>query len=38
MSWTSTQDVAKKMEQMHKEDPNKWGKQMKPRWEAAKDV
>lgn len=31
-------DVAKKMEQMHKEDPKKWGREMKPKWDAAKDV
>lgn len=28
-------DTAKKMEQMHKEDPEKWGKEYKPKWEAA---
>jgi hypothetical protein len=28
-------DVARKMEQMHKEDPKKWGKEMKPKWDAA---
>ena len=27
-------DVAKKMEAMHNEDPEKWGKEMKPKWEA----
>lgn len=26
-------DVAKEMEQMHKEDPNKWGNEMKPKWD-----
>jgi len=31
-------DVAKKMEQMHNEDPNKWGKEMKPKWEAAAET
>jgi predicted small metal-binding protein len=30
-------DVAKKMEQMHKDDPQKWGREMKPKWEAAKE-
>jgi hypothetical protein len=28
-------DVAKKMENMHKEDPKKWGKEMRPKWDAA---
>ena len=28
-------DTAKKMEKMHKEDPKKWAKEMKPKWEAA---
>ena len=27
-------DVAKEMEKMHKEDPKKWGKEMKPKWDA----
>jgi hypothetical protein len=27
-------DVAKKMEAMHKEDPKKRGKEMKPKWDA----
>ena len=27
-------DVAKKMEQMHDEDPQRWGREMKPKWEA----
>ena len=27
-------DVAKQMERMHKEDPHKWGAQMKPKWDA----
>ena len=31
-------DVAKKMEQMHNEDPQKWGRENKPKWEAAKEV
>src|SRR5437773_8723971 len=31
-------DVAKKMEQMHNEDPKKWGKEMKPKWEAAPEI
>ena len=28
-------DVAKQMEEMHKLDPKKWGREMKPKWEAA---
>lgn len=28
-------DTGKKMEKMHKEDPKKWGKEMKPKWEVA---
>lgn len=28
-------DVAKEMEQMHKADPKKWGREMKPKWDAA---
>ena len=28
-------DVAKEMEKMHKDDPKKWGKQMKPKLDAA---
>ena len=31
-------DVAKAMEKMHKEDPKKWGKEMKPKWDAAPEV
>jgi hypothetical protein len=31
-------DVAKKMEAMHNEDPDKWGKEMKPKWEAAPET
>ncbi|HZD76876.1 MAG TPA: hypothetical protein VE218_07715 [Acidobacteriaceae bacterium] len=29
-------DVAKDMEKMHNEDPRKWGREMKPKWDAAK--
>ncbi len=29
---------ANKMEQMHDEDPKKWGKEMKPKWEAAAET
>jgi predicted small metal-binding protein len=28
-------DVAKEMEKMHNEEPEKWGAEMKPKWEAA---
>ena len=28
-------DVAKKMQEMHEEDPKKWGREMKPKWDAA---
>jgi predicted small metal-binding protein len=31
-------DVAKKMEKMHHEDPKKWGKEMKPKWDAAPET
>ena len=27
-------DVAKDMEKMHSEDPKKWGKEMKLKWDA----
>jgi predicted small metal-binding protein len=28
-------DVAKDMERMHNEDPQKWGREMKPKFDAA---
>lgn len=28
-------DVAKKMEKMHNEDPKKWSRETKPKWDAA---
>lgn len=28
-------DVAKAMAKTHEEDPHRWGKEMKPKWEAA---
>ncbi len=28
-------DTAKEMEKMHNEDPEKWGKEYKPKWESA---
>ncbi len=31
-------DVAKQMEKMHNEDPKKWGKEMKPKWDAAPET
>jgi predicted small metal-binding protein len=31
-------DVAKEMEKMHNQDPKKWGKEMKPKWDAAPEV
>jgi hypothetical protein len=31
-------DVAKKMKEMHSQDPQKWGKEMKPKWNAAPEV
>ncbi|MCY0853304.1 hypothetical protein [Cupriavidus sp. D39] len=31
-------DVAKMMEKMHNEDPTKWGKEMRPKWDAAPET
>jgi hypothetical protein len=31
-------DTAKKMKKIHNEDPRKWGKEMKPKWDAAPEV
>jgi predicted small metal-binding protein len=31
-------DVARQMAKMHEEDPKRWGKEMKPKWEAAKEM
>ncbi|MBV8373343.1 MAG: DUF1059 domain-containing protein [Candidatus Eremiobacteraeota bacterium] len=31
-------DVAKQMEKMHNDDPQKWSKEMKPKWEAAPEM
>ncbi len=31
-------DVAKQMVAMHNEDPKKWGKETKPKWDAAPEV
>jgi predicted small metal-binding protein len=30
-------DVAKQMEQIHNEDPSRWGRENKPKWEATPD-
>lgn len=27
-------ETAKSMEKMHKEDPKRWGREMKPKWDA----
>ena len=31
-------DTSKEMEKMHEEDPEAWGKEMKPKWEAAPET
>lgn len=31
-------DVAEKMKAMHEADPEQWGKEMKPKWEAAPET
>jgi hypothetical protein len=31
-------EVAKAMEKMHKEDPTKWGREMKPKWDATPET
>jgi hypothetical protein len=31
-------DVAKQMEALHQNDPTKWGREMKPKWDAAAEV
>jgi predicted small metal-binding protein len=31
-------DLAKHMEKMHEKDPRKWGKEMKPKWEATPEI
>ena len=30
--------TAKAMEKMHNEDPKKWGREMKPKWDAAPEA
>jgi len=31
-------EVAEGMKKMHEEDPTKWGREMKPKWDAAPDA
>jgi predicted small metal-binding protein len=31
-------EVTKAMEKMHKEDPTKWGREMKPKWDATPET
>jgi predicted small metal-binding protein len=31
-------DVAREMQEMHKQDPHRWGREMKPKWNAAPEV
>ena len=31
-------DVAKQTEKVHNEDPKKWGREMKPKWDAAPEA
>jgi predicted small metal-binding protein len=31
-------DIAGQMKRMHEQDPGKWGKEMKPGWDAAPEV
>ena len=31
-------DTAKTMEKMHNEDPKKWGRETKPKWDAKPEV
>jgi predicted small metal-binding protein len=31
-------DVARQMEKMHNEDPQKWGREMRPKWDAAPET
>ena len=35
---TTHPDVAKEMEKMHNADPKKWGRETKPKWDAAPEV
>jgi predicted small metal-binding protein len=31
-------ETAKSMEQMHNEDPKKWGREMKPKWDSKPEM
>jgi predicted small metal-binding protein len=31
-------DAAEQMEKMHNEDPQQWGREMKPKWNAAPEI
>jgi hypothetical protein len=31
-------DVARQMEEMHRQDPRKWARETKPKWEAAAET
>lgn len=31
-------DVAQNMEEMHKQDPRKWGEETRPKWDAAPEL
>ena len=31
-------DLAKRMEKMHNEDPKRWGRETKPKWDATAEV
>ena len=31
-------DVAEDMKKMHDEDPQKWGREMKPKWDSAPET
>lgn len=31
-------DVAKEMERMHNEDPKRWSREMRPKWDAAPTI
>ena len=31
-------DVAKTMEQMHNQDPTRWSRETKPKWDAAPEI
>ena len=31
-------DVAEKMKKMHEEDPKRWAREYKPKWEAAAEI